>query len=181
MNINFDQAIPSIVEAMLPRFSPKKLGLSITLDLRDDNFIQGPEEGLDDMNPFAATIVRFIFHRPSNYTKVLVNYEFNNFHDMENNPMYNTVYFEKHSDHDSCWRSDGLRILRSHRDNVEDYLNINYNKVSTFYNFSMFDPIKYIKFETLEPVKSDKYNNIIGYNIKVSPISIEDHLKNLNV
>ena len=174
MLIDFDQVIPSVVEAMLPRFSHEKLGLAITLDLREDNHDASTYRvGVDAS---IATIVRFIFHRPGNYTKVLVNYEFNNFHDRESNPRHNEVYFEKHSDHDSCWRSDGLSILRIYRDNVEDYFNCDYNNISHFYNFSAFDPITYVKFEKMESVIKD--NNITGYNIKVDTVLIKDCLIN---
>jgi len=174
LSINFGQVIPSVVEAMLPRFSHEKLGLMITLDLRDNCY----DEYDTTKDRSAATDMRFIFHRPSNYTKVLINYKFNSFHDTKNNPRFNIVYFEKHSDHDSCWRSDGMRILNIHRNNVEKYMGINYNETSPFYSFSIFEPITYVRFQTIEPVK-DEDNYITGYNIKVDSLSINNYLKNI--
>ena len=172
--INFGQVIPSVVEAMLPRFSHEKLGLAITLDLRDNYYDNYDSE----KDRSAATDMRFIFHRPSNYTKVLINYKFNNFRGTKNNPRYNTVYFEKHSDHDSCWKSDGMRILNIHRNNVERYAGINYSETNPFYSFSIFEPITYVRFQTMKPVE-DEDNNVIGYNIKVNSLSVNDYLKNI--
>lgn len=63
--------IPNIVEAMLPRFSHEKLRLAITLALRDNYY----DEYNTKKDRSAATDIRFIFHRPSNYTKVFVNYK----------------------------------------------------------------------------------------------------------
>lgn len=168
LNINFTQAIPSIVEAMLPRFSSEKIGLSVTLDLRDDDY---------DTDKDAATTCRLLFHRPSNYTKVLVNYTFNEFNNHATDPRYNIVYFEKHSDHDSCWKSDGLRILDIHWKNVHQHFSKHPSKLSNFYSFSIFDTIGYVEFEKFEPVKEtggafDGY--VKGYNIKIKrkiPIS----------
>ncbi len=171
--MNLKQVIPSIVEAMLPRFSHEELGLAITLDLRDNFYYDDSEK-----NKSASTDVRFIFHRPSNYTKVLVNYEFNSFHDTKNNPMDNKVYFEKHSDHDSCWRTDGVKILGIHRNNVEKYMGVSYNETNPFYSFSIFEPITYVRFQIREPVK-DEDNYITGYNIKVDSLSVNDYLKNI--
>lgn len=159
LNIGLARAIPNIVETMLPRFSDPNLGLSITLDLRDNDYDYAPEKS-------SATIIRFIFQRPSNYTKVLVSYGFNNFPDINNNPKRKVIYFEKHSDHDSCWKSDGLNILNTHWNNVKKYFGKHPNEISSFYSFSIFDKIKYVEFETFEAVEQNN-GFIKGYNIKI--------------
>ena len=138
---------------MLPRFSDKDLGLAITLDLREDNYNTNT----------SRTIVQFIFKRPSNYTLVLANYSFNNFREYAN-PKYFIVPFAKQSNHDSCWRSDGLSVLSTHRDNMLEYYNENRN-IFKFYTFSIFQPIQYVKFDIFEPIKNDD-GYVIGYNVK---------------
>ena len=154
MKILFTQSIPAIVEAMLASLLPMVLGLAITLDLRENNY---------NTNISSASIVQFIFKRPSNYTLVLANYRFNNFRDYAN-PKYTITPFAKQSDHDSCWRSDGLSILGTHRDNMWEYYNQN-RDISKFYTFSIFQPIQYVKFDVFEPIKNDD-GYVIGYNVK---------------
>ena len=168
LNISFSQAIPSIVEAMLPRFSPDNIALAITLDLRD-SFYHEDKEGEES----TATICRFLFHRPSNYTKVLVNYDFDNFH-AHVYPERDLIRYKKYSDHDSCWRSDGLRILHTHWDNVEKHFGKHPNDISQFYSFSIFQPISYVKLITFDSVKEDdSYNaSITGYDVQYKKFNI---------
>jgi ribosomal protein S15P/S13E len=167
LSINFDQVIPSIVEAMLPRFSPKDIALAITLDLRDTDYSE------DHKEDSTATICRFLFHRPSNYTKVLVNYNFNNFHD-DVYPQCTPLRYEKHSDHDSCWRSDGLRILSTHWQNVQDHFNKHPKDISQFYSFSIFDSIKYVRLIKFDAIKQKEDNWIRAYSVQYSPITFNE-------
>jgi hypothetical protein len=161
--INFDQVIPPIVEAMLPRHSPENIALSVTLDLRESDRLTEKS---------AATICRFLFHRPTNYTKVLVNYKFNNYDDLLN-PQSTIIRYEKHSDHDSCWKSDGLTILSVHWNNIRTYFNKHQNDVDRYYNFSIFDGIKYVKLTTFEPIKQKEDNWIRSYDVKYKPIKYD--------
>ena len=157
LSIKLSQAIPTIVEAMLPRFSFNKVILAITLDLRDEDL---------DTNKSAATIMRFLFHRPSNFTKVLVHYEFNNFNKRDGRLSRDPVYYEKYSDHDSCWRSDGLTILSEHWKEVEKFFNKHPSEINSFYSFSIFDPIRYLELNELTLDRQDDgYTR--GYNVSI--------------
>lgn len=162
LNIGLSQAIPSLVEAILPRFTDAKICLAVTLDLRDNLY---SNNGRGEIS--AATIVRMLFHRPSNYTKVLVDYKFNNFHDVVGGERNKETYYKKYSDHDSCWRSDGMHVLNEHWINVEDHFKLHPNDsaLSRFYTFSMFDPIKYVEVD-LDPVRQTD-NHVIGYNVTI--------------
>jgi len=162
LSMKINKAMATMVEAMLPRFSDVNIGLMITLDLRDDDY-----GDIANINKSACTHFHIIFHRPSNYTKVLANYKFNNGLG-DKDPQRNKIYFKKYSDHDSCWRSDGFTFLTRHWGNVEKFFGKHPKKLSNFYLFSNFYTPKYIEFETFEAVKEeDDYNTITGYNIKV--------------
>jgi hypothetical protein len=112
--VKWDSIIPDIVESMLPRFSDPKLCLSFIVDNRYNDYSN--EECCDDGE---AELITIIFNRPSNYTKVFVRVtdfrpnepdKFDPFHFVggyQKDPMK----FFMTSDHDSCWRSDGLRIF----------------------------------------------------------------------
>ena len=139
-DIHLDDAIITLVETMLPRFSPNDLGLMITLDLRASNF---------ETEKSKATILTFIFHRPSNYTKVMA---FLEPFSAELNPiLHKETEVDLASDHDSCWSSDGLNILN--KDWIEKSNTIGHpanNKVSFFNTFSMFRKPKYVHFKSLK-------------------------------
>jgi hypothetical protein len=160
LQMDISNAIPNIVEAMLPRFSPKELALYIELDLRDTYY----DDNEDDEKSI-ATLVKFIFHRPNNYTKVLVNYDFDNFSKSFTNSKMIKRY-EQHSNHDSCWRSDGMVILNKHWKNINDYFGMHPNKLNRFYSFHKISYIKLLQFDKIQ-----KEDRIIGYDIAFDKIS----------
>jgi hypothetical protein len=89
-----ESTIAAIVELALPRFSPENRVLAMVLDVRVRKHSDG-----------AKTLywnVQLMFHRPSNYTKVmwLVMKEFK--------PTDTIHKWSVESNHDSCWRTDGL-------------------------------------------------------------------------
>lgn len=92
-----ERIIAGIVEAMLPTFSGK-LALRMVFDLGIDHYSEG-----DTKEIHARHFVEFTFHRPSNYTRVYVR-------DAKSTRQFGEVY-HRTSDHDSCWRSDGMSIL----------------------------------------------------------------------
>ena len=108
LNIDAEITIAEIVEAMLPRFSDSKLGLLISLDInffdhgygKDGNTIERKEL---DVRRFPS----FLFVRPSNYTQVYF-YEPSAYSSVIWGP---NVIWKQRSNHDSCWRSDGLQDL----------------------------------------------------------------------
>ena len=171
-SMELSQVLATMVETMLPRFSNNRIGLYMVLDLREDCYT---EDGTNEKS--AASIMRFIIHRPSNYTKVLTKYEFNNFHEELGNNGKDTHYYEKQSDHDSCWRSDGFNILFKHRQNVEKFFAEQTSEVNEFYTFSMFDSPGLIMFNKFEPVKQDD-GYVRGYNISFERANIHTICQN---
>jgi hypothetical protein len=103
MKINVQSILSSIVEEMLPRFSSDKIGLYVKIDI---SYWFYSESGEEDVNQHS--VIETFFVRPSNYTKVFIR---------EGVPdllqCNRTTEWELTSDHDSCWRSDGLRIFHN--------------------------------------------------------------------
>lgn len=106
--LNAEHTVTTLVACLLPRrgsmnmhtrhdpFSPSK-ALYVSLDLRLSAH-QKDETG------HTSRIVHLIFERPSNYTKVWAVTD-----DAWQVPKPEA--FTMRSDHDSCWRSDGLRVI----------------------------------------------------------------------
>lgn len=96
--MNAEHTITNIVEAMLPRGTYERLGLKVCVEISATDY--GSEDSDFDDQKTAWRQLQFIFVRPSNYTQVYVKEITNRQEDAK---------WELHSDHDSCWRSDGLR------------------------------------------------------------------------
>lgn len=105
---NYEWFITQTVEAMLPRFSAMNCGLGMTIQLQWNYY---PEDENGKERSFRKDVF-LLFHRPHNYTKVL-------FKDITDEIMFITkalntqeeIKLEQKSDHDSCWRSDGMNWL----------------------------------------------------------------------
>lgn len=99
--IDLDNVLTKIVEAMLPRFSPQNEGLLVTLDARMYIYSDDGESDCD-----VSKMFHVLYNRPNNYTKVFVAMNDSWFiNDIKPEDWDNT------SDHDSCWTTDGIRPL----------------------------------------------------------------------
>lgn len=107
---NYEWFMTQTVEAMLPRFSPQNMVLTMKVEARWDDygFAEDGNTKIRDDSRFHKEFF-LVFHRPHNYTKVLM---------MENPdrgnkglslPKAGEFQMKQLSDHDSCWRSDGFR------------------------------------------------------------------------
>ena len=108
-NLSADITVATLVDCLLPRFGsqngpkfhikgkPSK-ALYVSLDLRLSDY-SGDEEQCE------SRIVHLIFERPSNYTKVWAAVD-------RGIQISQPGVFTMRSDHDSCWRSDGLRDIQ---------------------------------------------------------------------
>lgn len=115
---NYIHFITDTVESMLPRFSDPYLVLTMKIDMKWTGFGYD-KDGNTKIREESNFIKEYFlaFHRPHNYTKVL-------FLDVPR-PPYNSKYGNIHrilpsagefelkllSDHDSCWRSDGMNWM----------------------------------------------------------------------
>jgi hypothetical protein len=102
---NYEKFISETVEAMLPRGTDRNILLTMIVVMDWEYFSKDGEHDLRYRREFLVA-----FHRPSNYTKVLL-HELKKSEDQQ--PPYNSavVIFKQMSNHDSCWRSDGLRWI----------------------------------------------------------------------
>ena len=151
-DMNVDNAFATMVETMLPRFSPADIGLVITLDMRASNFKTGKD---------MATMITFVFQRPGNYTKVMA---FREDFRADWSPQLNKeTEVDLASDHDSCWRSDGFNILNKDWMDKENKVGHPRNKNVSFFNsFSIFRTPKYVHFKSF---KVDRDNRKVTFVI----------------
>lgn len=112
---NYEWFIADTVEAMLPCFSgggpyerdPKLvLVMCVSLDWTDHGYAEDGNTKIRDTKSFKKDIW-VVFHRPNNYTKVLVTDQELKSFTLDKEP----IQFKQYSDHDSCWRSDGFRWM----------------------------------------------------------------------
>ena len=116
VDINADISIAHIVEAMLPRFSDRNLGLYINLQIELSDFGYGADGNTREREPMSArSEIHMLFVRPSNYTQVYALVErWNDRKEMKYVLNGNNKYeWTRTSNHDSCWRSDGFRPLNN--------------------------------------------------------------------
>ena len=96
VRMDIERVVSPIVEAMLPRFSDDKTVLVMSFDLH-----------MRRKNDYGGSIihrkVHLMFHRPDNYTKVLWNVS-----DEWNYREHTVCVWQLKSNHDSCWRTDGI-------------------------------------------------------------------------
>ena len=96
MKTELANSIIAITEAFLPRSTRDKL-LCVSVDARVHDWLKQKEIS-------SIRGIHIAIYRPSNYTKVVmaVNHDIAFTFDQ-------SLRFEFKSDHDSCWRDDGLR------------------------------------------------------------------------
>ena len=96
MKTELANSIIAITEAFLPRSTRDKI-LCISVDARVHDWLKQKEIS-------SIRGIHIAIYRPSNYTKVVmaVNHDIAFTFDQ-------SLHFEYKSDHDSCWRDDGLR------------------------------------------------------------------------
>ena len=98
--MNAESTVCNIVESMLPTSTYERLGLQIKLDINAYDYGDEDTELYDIRSAWRE--IKFVFVRPSNYTQVYVTVR-------DNRDQKDSWTLQ--SDHDSCWRSDGLRSI----------------------------------------------------------------------
>jgi hypothetical protein len=104
---NYEWFITQTVEAMLPRFSDRNLVLVMKIDAswHDYGYDESGMNIIREPSSYRREVF-LAFHRPSNYTKVLMGDITEPNHGLL--PQKGTVLLKQLSDHDSCWRSSGM-------------------------------------------------------------------------
>ena len=174
VNLNAESVIASVVTAMLPRFSDHKLGLLIEVDMGLTDFGYGADGNTEEREPLSVRrYLNFLFVRPSNYTKVLFWEAPEGSKGLDISPYYSKGILEwnMECDHDSCWRSDGLRqITKAYFDSRRKFEGrtitgkpLNINDLSEYTSFHR-EPM-YMRLETFE--QKDKNAKIFSEESRV--------------
>ena len=126
MDMNASTAITEFVEFAIPRFSDTNKLFHVDLN---SSLSYYSNDGKDDRNTYRS--IHFLFQRPSNYTKVfvaVVGYEYTfpvsdgdddairrrnwvKLDGAHSSADLNKLMWYMTSDHDSCWRSDGVQSV----------------------------------------------------------------------
>lgn len=166
---NYEWFITGTVESMLPRFSSRQIGLTMKIDMAWNHYSKNGEKELQ----FKKEVL-LVFHRPSNYTKVL-------YTDITNKRLKPTdvIEMKQLSDHDSCWRSDGMRWIFQSFVEAWDFFDkhdIEGRNVDHSFHWSLFGGKPEHHFVTLDlKDPSDRWNSnyevVIGNKIMMNEIS----------
>jgi len=106
---NYEWFITQTVESMLPCGHDRNicLGMKVKMEWTDHGYDKDGNTKIRDTHSFIREYL-LIFHRPSNYTKVLMR-------DISKEQHFwidrNEMELEQLSDHDSCWRHDGMKWM----------------------------------------------------------------------
>lgn len=134
MNINLHNAISTLVESLLPRFS-KDLVLYISIEASYSYFKNNNDITINKN-------ISFLFERNGNYTKVLVPKSSEKIINVYNENI--TWYLM--ADHDSCWSEDGVR------DNLSNIREEIFTTFETKHNITNRDDIfPYVNFDVCNP------------------------------
>lgn len=111
---NYEWFITQTVEAMLPTWHDRRMVLTMKIDADwcDNGYDTDGNTKIRKTSNFRKTFF-LVFHRPMNYTKVLMMElplpPFDKKHGIiQHMPCAGELHMKQLSDHDSCWRSDGM-------------------------------------------------------------------------
>lgn len=174
---NYEHFIADTVETMLPTFSDPKLVLVMCVDLSwtDHGYAEDGNTKLRETSKFHKKLW-IVFHRPNNYTKVLVTEK--DLSQMRFNKSPTEIpefQFKQYSDHDSCWRSDGFTWMFQSFVEAWDYfdtLGIEGRKIDPMVHWSIFGgKPTYWLVDYIEPVDHEERwttDYVIKFNKKIS-------------
>lgn len=147
---NYESFITTTVEAMLPRFTDRLLVLTMKIDAdwHDFGYNEDGDTRVREPTQFRKTHF-LVFHRPSNYTKVLHTVipqigDGGRKSPFCNVPCNGKVQLHQLSDHDSCWRSDGMRwVFETFREAWDYFDNMKVpglegRKIDPMFHYSIF-------------------------------------------
>ena len=188
---NYEWFITQTVEAMLPRFSHRNLVLAMKIEARWDDHGYHPDGNTLIREPSRFRKEFFlVFHRPSNYTKVLM-VEIPSERDHKKNPYVHVpcrgeFQLKQLSDHDSCWRSDGMRWVFQTFVEAWNFFDdkklphLDGRSIDPMFHYSIFGGIpQYWLIKNLIRIdKSDHYNSdfIIEFDRRLQPHEISDFM-----
>jgi hypothetical protein len=141
VQIDLENIIPQIVESFAERFSNK--GLLISFHMSYSNY------GDKENDKFQISKWVYIaFHRPNNYTRV---FSLISDHPILLEKDLNKYYWNLECDHDSCWRTDGLRFIYDLKlKQIISEFNKRNLKYHEYIGMNSLNKIKFIQFDDYE-------------------------------
>lgn len=158
--LEIQHLLPQYIEAMFPRWMGMDLGLYFGLDMGFTN----PDDYENDIRMMRHVLI----HRPMNYTKVLVSPKtgFTEFQTTQFTMGTRSEYFNKYSDHDSCWRSDGFRWMSDDYFSAAKKFDIIPKDMHCHITFGLCSDPNFVLIDKLEPIRQDD-GYVRGYNVKL--------------
>jgi len=176
-SVNYENFITSTVESFLPRFTDPKICLSMVVRMSwtDHGYDEDGNTKVREERRFSKAFF-VIFHRPNNYTRVLIK-------DVSDDRVFIRTRFQKGvkgfemkqvSNHDSCWRSDGMQwVFKSFCEAWDHFeeLGIEGRDIDPYVGYDLSgDP----KFHEIEMKQIDEdgylYNVKIGEKIEMADV-----------
>ena len=166
MYLSAEPVIREIVEQLLPSWSDDHLGLLIEVDVH-----YGGSRPKGGKHYEFRKSIWLLFRRPHNYTQVYVN--------VDDQPRYHTELrtWKLTCDHDSCWSTDGIRVLNEVHDEAMQYFEkkgVEWKAVHPYASFGI-SGIKYVLFYGREPLGEKDPSMSLSYHrdwsIKIEPVS----------
>lgn len=162
---NYESFITTTVETMLPRFSDRQLVLTMKVeaDWTDFGYDKNGDTKIRKTTNFRKTFF-LVFHRPSNYTKVLMlelpQPPYDKKHGIiQHMPCTGEIQMKQLSDHDSCWRSDGMNwVFQSFVSawNFFEKIGVEGRDIDPMFHWSIFSGApQYWLIKTLKPLDMD--------------------------
>lgn len=147
MQTSMAHAIETLVELLIPRFSPQDTAFHVVIDARMTIYGENSDRGL-------TKEIHFLFQRPNNYTKVF-------FFMTDKHLRLKEIpsdAWELKVDHDSCWRdaiqSPLFKVWCDMRDEISPS---GKEKISEFIRFDLFNKPQLVKVK-LTPQGEYGYN-----------------------
>lgn len=146
---NIRSLIVDMVESFFPRFSAKNKVLTMTLNFSWNSY---DEDGENDINFRRQYLV--VFYRPNNYTMVMVKEGrtslFNN---------DNKIELDLTSNHDSCWREDGMKFIYKTFSEAWDFFEkrgIEGREINPMINFDMIGKPTFWEVKELKVIEENR-------------------------
>lgn len=138
--------VPTIVDAMLPRFSDEYTGLFMTIEVKATRYSdRGP-----DISFYRS--IEFCFQRPHNYTKVFAAVS-DNVRDRTEDKDFEFI-----TDHDSCWRDGVGRVAEGVFNELRVYFaerDVDMKDIHSHISFSIFGGTPHFRKIMIKPDPND--------------------------
>jgi len=185
---NYEWFITQTVEAMMPRFTHRNVVLAMKIDARWTDHGYDKEDGNTQVRNSSAfgKEIFLVFHRPTNYTKVLMFEIAKKKH--VHIPCEGEITMKQLSDHDSCWQGAGMSwVFQAFVDAwqfFEDEVGIEGRDIDPMFHYSIFNgEPQYWLINSMKGTDPDnRWNDdyIVDFDRKLDMSEISDYMPHYN-